>query len=564
MQLVRALWRPAVRVWQQSIVLVGIALLLGSPNARAALQFDVFIGYGGGGGNDGLVRVAGWFPVACEIFNDGPSFDGVIEFTSTQIGTGQARRMAIELPTNTRKRVIFPVFSGASQFASWNARLVDDHNKVRAEHTDLRCKDISWDCYLLGALPRSFGGLPTFPNAKSGRLERSPQVARLTTELFPYNPIALEGLDAIYLNSERALDLKADQVAALLAWLYGGGHLIIGTEQIQDISSTPWLKNLMPAEPGATITNRSDGALQAWLQSGASIHAEEGSPGMGSAGPGRVRLNRPTPTGLRNAYSALPSDPAFESAELAFFRTTPRDGEVVLTVGGRPLAITAQRARGQVTFLTFSPEREPFRSWKNRSWFWARLLRLPGEVFDTADQNPNVYAGGGFSIDGVFGAMIDSRQVRKLPVEWLLVLLVVYLLVIGPFDQWFLKRINRQMLTWITFPAYVVLFSLMIYYIGYKLRAGETEWNELHLVDVVPRGTERADLRGRTYASLYSSVNARYRLASDQPYSSLRAEFVGSWATTEQGGRADLEIRPTGYQADVAVPVWTSLLYIGD
>ena len=41
---------------------------------------------------------------------------------------------------------------------------------------------------------------------------------------------------------------------------------------------------------------------------------------------------------------------------------------------------------------------------------------------------------GGWSIDGVFGAMIDSKQVRKLPVEWLLLLLIVYLVVIGPLD----------------------------------------------------------------------------------------------------------------------------------
>ena len=39
---------------------------------------------------------------------------------------------------------------------------------------------------------------------------------------------------------------------------------------------------------------------------------------------------------------------------------------------------------------------------------------------------------GGLSMDGVFGALIDSRQVRKLPVEWLLLLLLVYLIVIGP------------------------------------------------------------------------------------------------------------------------------------
>jgi hypothetical protein len=39
-------------------------------------------------------------------------------------------------------------------------------------------------------------------------------------------------------------------------------------------------------------------------------------------------------------------------------------------------------------------------------------------------------------------------------------------------DQYCLKRLNKQMLTWVTFPVYVALFSLLIYYIGYRLRAG--------------------------------------------------------------------------------------------
>jgi hypothetical protein len=186
-------------------------------------------------------------------------------------------------------------------------------------------------------------------------------------------------------------------------------------------------------------------------------------------------------------------------------------------------------------------------------------LNLPGEAFDS--QRPYRY--GGTSIDGVFGAMIDTRQVRKLPVEWLLGLLVIYLVVIGPLDQWWLKRIDRQMLTWLTFPAYVLLFSLLIYYLGYKLRAGETEWNELQLVDVLLRG-DRAELRGRTYASLYSSVNATYTLGSEQPHATLRAEFVGVSTGTQGGGRSDIEMRPKGFQAEVAVPVWTSLLYVSD
>ena len=80
------------------------------------------------------------------------------------------------------------------------------------------------------------------------------------------------------------------------------------------------------------------------------------------------------------------------------------------------------------------------------------------------------------SSDGIFGAMIDSKQVRKLPLGWLLALLVAYLAVIGPLDQAWLKKINRQMLTWITFPCYVLDLLRPHLLIGVHLRAGELEW----------------------------------------------------------------------------------------
>jgi hypothetical protein len=161
--------------------------------------------------------------------------------------------------------------------------------------------------------------------------------------------------------------------------------------------------------------------------------------------------------------------------------------------------------------------------------------------------------------------------VRKLPVEWLLLLLLVYLIVIGPFDQYWLKKINRQMLTWITFPTYVVLFSLLIYLIGYKLRAGETEWNELQVVDILPRG-QRAALRGRTFASIYSSANATYQLAftpasqeaADQSYACLRGELLDLNTGGKEASRANVEQRGNMFKAEIFVPVWTSLLYVND
>jgi hypothetical protein len=153
--------------------------------------------------------------------------------------------------------------------------------------------------------------------------------------------------------------------------------------------------------------------------------------------------------------------------------------------------------------------------------------------------------------------------VHKLPVGWLLLLLLVYLVVIGPLDRYWLKRIGKPMLTWITFPCYVVLFSLLIYFIGYKLRAGESEWNELHLVDVLPKG-DRAELRGQTYASVYSPANQKYILESKQKFATFRGEFIGRWTGAQGGEKASVMQEGDAFKAEVFVPVWTSQLYVSD
>ena len=116
---------------------------LGLP-ARAALQFDVFLGY------EGTVREASWFPVACEISNDGPSFNAVVELTAGSMGNDQIRRIPIELPTNTRKRFVIPVFAAGGRFYQWNARLLDERGKVREERPSLQPKIVPWEGFLLG------------------------------------------------------------------------------------------------------------------------------------------------------------------------------------------------------------------------------------------------------------------------------------------------------------------------------------------------------------------------------------------------------------------------------
>src|SRR5512135_798216 len=103
-----------------SLLLLGSLLAWsGGLSARAAFQFDVFLGY------DSLVPEASWFPVVCEVKNDGPPFKGRIEVSEGRFDQGQARLLEVELPTGTLKRVVIPVFSSSRNLRTWDVRLLD-------------------------------------------------------------------------------------------------------------------------------------------------------------------------------------------------------------------------------------------------------------------------------------------------------------------------------------------------------------------------------------------------------------------------------------------------------
>jgi hypothetical protein len=531
---------------------LGLLLLaLSAFSSRAALQFDVFAGY------EGYVHEAAWFPITCEVFNDGPSFNAVIEISSGQFASEQVRRVPVELPTNTRKRIVIPIFASAAVRSTieWTGKLLPENGgKAIQERQGISTTVVSWDTTLMGALPKNFGGSPVFPELKGNRPELKPIVSRMTLDQFPDNPITLEGLNVLYLNSEKAPELKANQVTALLAWVRGGGHLIVATDEVGDINATPWLKQFLPMELTESKTLKMDQEVINWMHS--QRVADDTLDTSQLAGNRRVRRNL-QPTG--NAYTDLPVDTNFKGAELPVGVGQRKDGYVLFAAQNSPLAVQAARGRGKVTLLTFSPEREPFRSWKARGYFWAKLSGIPGDFFTS----PERAGWGALSVDGIFGALIDSRQIRKLPVTWLLLLLVVYLVVIGPFDQWWLKKIGKQMLTWITFPTYVVLFSLLIYFIGYKLRAGETEWNEIDIVDILPRG-DKVDLRGHNYVSVYSSGNAWYSLNGEKGHATIRTESVGFRGGGRENDKLQVVQQGNSFKADIFVPVWTSLLYANE
>ena len=342
---------------------VGLVVCLGgAATLRAAPQFDVFLGY------DGIVPEGSWFPVACEIKNDGPSFMGVVEISQANFGQrqgGPVRQVAVELPTGTLKRLFIPVFSGSRAWSSWDVKLLDERGRTRAEQLSLTPRrKISSKAPLLGALTRTPAGVPMFrplPGPPGGS-DLQPLSARLQPSIFPDNPLVLEGMESIYLNSSQAGELKPDQFNALCGWLDAGGHLIVGVEQVSDISSTPWLKSLFPCELKEMRSVPSHPELQDWLTSPRGLPSGK-LKGALVAARARNRLGERIEGSA--AFGDAPVDEAFESAGLQAVGGTVLDGQVVLSCQDLPLVVTANRGRGRLAALLCAPG-SARRGWRRR------------------------------------------------------------------------------------------------------------------------------------------------------------------------------------------------------
>ena len=127
-------------------------------------------------------------------------------------------------------------------------------------------------------------------------------------------------------------------------------------------------------------------------------------------------------------------------------------------------------------------------------------------------------------------ALEQFPGVKLIPFGWVAFFIFLYILLIGPGDYFFLKKVLKRMeLTWITFPTIVVTVSLVAYYAAYLLKGNDLLVNKVDVVDI----DQAAGLvRGNTWISLFSPQNRDYTIRTiplplDRDAAAGRAELVG-------------------------------------
>jgi hypothetical protein len=283
---------------------------------------------------------------------------------------------------------------------------------------------------------------------------------------------------------------------------------------------------------------------------------------------------------------------------------TPLQGSLM---SGLPLVVRGPCGFGRVTLIAVDVDNKLFSDWPDRALFWARAIDLRPHRSDSGNAAMFISGPGRFNrwavsdLAGQLRAALEQFPgVRLIPFGWVAFFIFLYILLIGPGDYFFLKKVLKRMeLTWITFPTIVVTVSLLAYYAAYLFKGNDLLVNQVDVIDV---DQVEGICRGETWAGLFSPQNRDYSMrvlplpldqepppdgsgtGAEPPRPAAGTEVLMSWFSSPEdqfgamgnssrrfsfgnggyayGGYADRGVEPGGGAVEslqgVRIPIWST------
>ncbi len=111
--------------------------------------------------------------------------------------------------------------------------------------------------------------------------------------------------------------------------------------------------------------------------------------------------------------------------------------------------------------------------------------------------------------NAVMEHLYSISELRPLSIWWVILLLTLLAVLLGPVDYKVLKRIDRLPLTWVTSAFWIILFSAGAYYGVQALRGGRMQFRIVSVLD----GIKHSDCAwSTTYCGLFAPYSDDYQL----------------------------------------------------
>jgi hypothetical protein len=266
-----------------------------------------------------------------------------------------------------------------------------------------------------------------------------------------------------------------------------------------------------------------------------------------------------------------------------------RNPRIVVPPASRPTelkdAIAVQHAYGlgRVTMIGFDLDRAPFTEFPRQSEFWDWVLREGGSSRASvgSEGKPRTESSGPTDEEDEVAVALRTHAdtFEAIPVVSfgsVAFLIVLYILIIGPIEYWFLKRIlGRLELTWFTFPIIVATVCIAAALSASALKGDSLRVNKIDVIDIEcrsDRGQKPGRMFGTTWFTLFSPKIENYspRVRLTQEWSRLATERqpLVDWVGSPRSARSGLLQRRYEYQSDrdglasglndVAVQMWST------
>lgn len=282
------------------------------------------------------------------------------------------------------------------------------------------------------------------------------------------------------------------------------------------------------------------------------------------------------------AAKELPADP-IETARMSL-----KEGALALASDRRgepewPILAVAPLGTGRVFLVAFDMDGTSFSGWDGRSAFWEQVHAELGVAREQRAQGgPHLERN---ELATTLQRSLESfDEVPVISFGWVAFFILIYILIVGPLDYWFLKKVVKRLeLTWVTFPLVVLVVSVAAYFTAYRIKGNHLRINKVDVVDVRLSDNE---VQGTTWLALFSPRVQAYTVGIDpvQEWGGAGEaddRFGGGTVVvplnapdSSPGGvdrptSASLFRRPYSFEReaaglrDVPIPVWASRSFAG-
>lgn len=424
------------------IALLALTFFVASPYAFADVRvpadgpsMSVSIGF------NTRFRDGNWIPIQISLSNSGADFTGKLNINipdpaNNGVASTIVYQAPITLATGAQKQIMLyaPFYLGVQGGTQTvNVRLLASTGQVvNTQVTTLRT--IGPNDLFIGILSDQSTGFGAL-----GGLPLPYQSAQIDTEFldaksFPTKAEVLKNFDLLVIDNFTTSTLSQEQLLALKSWTDQGGALVLagGPEWHRTLSSLP--TTLLPA----TVTGTQDV----------------------SAGTVLVPVDSAT-KGDDIAARSIAAPITVSSATEVANTTT------ILATGSTPLIVQKNYGQGVVYYLAFDPALQPIASSPQAQHLWKNLLlRTQGDQLLPPGPTVNYPPAGRFSYnpgDNV-GGVIQSLLPNSFPSIWfILVLLLGYILVLGPIRSLLVRRLKQRDWSWRIALIAIVVFSFLSY-----------------------------------------------------------------------------------------------------